>query len=209
MLKYIAFEGIDYSGKSKQVSLLGEWLTRHNCTPITLVEPTYGRYGKCIRRHMITRRSLSTNTQIELFTKDREEHVKWKIKPLLEFVRNYTSFLIVQDRCYLSAPAYQAESETSMIALVQKQRTIAPPPDIVFLIDVPVAVALARQESSGEDASLFEKGEILQRVRDNYLLLTRILNERIEIIDGCGPPDLVNRRITTVLTKELNQNGEK
>ena len=206
MLKYIAFEGIDYSGKSKQISLLIEWLTLRNCTPITLIEPTYGRYGKCIRKHMMARHSLSTNTQIELFTKDREEHVKWKIRPLLEFVRSYTSFLVVQDRCYLSAPAYQAESETSMIALVQKQRTIAPPPDIVFLIDVPVAVALARQANSGEDASLFERREVLQRARDNYLLLTRTLDERIEVIDGCGPPDLVSRRITTILTREFNQN---
>ena len=203
MLKYIAFEGIDYSGKSKQISLLSEWLTHRNCTPITLVEPTYGTYGKCVREHIMGGRSLSRNTQIELFTKDREEHVRQKVRPLLEFVERQTSFLIVQDRCYLSAPAYQAEDETTMIALVQNQRTIAPPPDIVFLIDVPVAIALTRQRNSGKDASLFENGEILQRVRDNYLLLARILNERIEVVDGCGPPDLVNRRITTILTKEL------
>ena len=203
MVKYIAFDGIDCAGKGTQIALLNEWLTHRCYTPITLFEPTHGQYGKRIRKSISEGCTLPVAEQIELFTKDRKEHVKYKVAPLLEFVTNHTSFLIIQDRCYLSAPAYQAESEVSMITLLREQQMIAPTPDIIFLIDVPVVEALGRQIKSGIAATLFERQEILERVRRNYLFLARVCRERIEIVDGCGAPEGVSERIIGTLTEEL------
>lgn len=202
-MKYIAFEGIDFAGKSTQTALLGKWLTQRYYTPIHLFEPTYGRYGKEIRGYIDNNRAFPIEGQIDLFTKDREEHVRCKIQPLLEFIESNTSFLVIQDRCYLSAPAYQADSETSMICLLEKQRTIAPIPDIIFLVDVPVPVALKRQLISDAEASLFERRDVLERVRQNYLRLARKCRERIEVVDGRGPPEAVNGKIADILAREL------
>lgn len=203
MLKYIAFEGIDYAGKGTQIALLSDWLACRYYTPITLFEPTYGQYGKRIRKCIIERCTLPIAEQVELFTQDRREHVRWKVKPLLEFVKSHTSFLIIQDRCYLSAPAYQADSEVSMMSLLRGQQSIAPRPDIIFLIDVPVVEALQRRVKSGMDAGIFERKETLERARRNYLFLARRCSERIEVVDGCGPRESVAEEIIKILSKEL------
>ena len=202
-MKYIAFEGIDCAGKGTQIALLIEWLALQYYTPVILFEPTYGQYGRMIRKSIIERRTLPVAEQVELFTKDRREHVEWKVKPLLEFVKSHTSFLIIQDRCYLSAPAYQAENEMTMLSLLREQQAIAPTPDIIFLIDVPVVEALERQVKSGMEAGLFERREVLERVRENYLFLARECGERIELVDGCGAPESVSREIIKILTGEL------
>lgn len=204
MIKYIAFEGIDRSGKSTQISLLKEWLARRNYTPIVLFEPTHGRYGEEIRQLMTDSANLSIARQIELFTKDREEHVRRKIQPLLRFVRAHGYFIVIQDRCYLSAPAYQAVGEKSMLSRLREQQAIAPKPDIIFMLDVPVKEALKRHLESGQKASLFEQKEILERVRKNYLFLAEKCSHTVRIIDGCGTSGHVNQKITQILEKELS-----
>ena len=204
MIKYIAFEGIDHSGKSTQISLLQEWLTLRNYTPIVLFEPTHGQYGQEIRKYIIRSTDVSTDRQVELFTKDREEHVRKKIQPLLRFVQAHGSFLIIQDRCYLSAPAYQAVGERSMIPLLREQQELAPIPDIIFLLDVPVKEAMERHLRSGRTATLFERKDILERVRKNYLFLAGECSQTVRIIEGCGTSERVNRTITEILAKELS-----
>lgn len=204
MLKYIAFEGIDHSGKSTQIRLLQEWLVHRNYTPIILFEPTHGQYGREIREYIVGSTDLSMARQVELFTKDREEHVRRKIQPLLCFVQAHGSFLIIQDRCFLSAPAYQAEGKSSMISLLRMQQELAPTPDIIFMLDVPVKEALERQLRSGATATLFERKDILERVRKNYLFLAEECGQPVRIIDGCGTSEHVNRTITGILEKELS-----
>ena len=203
-MNYIAFEGVDYAGKSTQIALLCNWLTQRHYTPITLYEPTYGPQGTEIRKAIAERHPLTLAEQIDLFTKDRVEHVKSKIRPLLEFVKSHSSFLIIQDRCYLSAPAYQGDSELSMVSLLERQRAIAPIPDLIFLIDVPVTIVLRRRLMSGVKSDLFGRKDILDRVRENYLRLARDCTERIEVVDGRDPPESVSEKIIDILAKELH-----
>lgn len=200
-VKYIALEGIDGAGKSTQVALLSAWLTRRFLTPVTLCEPSYGRYGLEIRKRLVDGETLTREEQIRLFTLDRKEHVENKIRPLLAFMDRSPGFAIVQDRCYLSAPAYQAEGQSAMIKLLRSQQAIAPKPDIVFLIDAPVEVALQRIAKSGKRPVLFENPETLEQVRRNYLYLAEEGSERIEVVDGNAPSELVCARIVETLSK--------
>ena len=203
MLNYVAFEGIDYAGKGTQIALLQPWLARRYYTPINLFEPTYGQYGKAIRKEIVELTHSSTSRQTDLLTEDRRQHVRYKIQPLLDFVRRHPFFLIVQDRCYFSAPAYQGSGKACMLSMLKAQQKIAPPPDIVFLIDLPVDDAIERQVQSGLPATLFERKETLERVRQNYLLIAAEFRSTIKLIDGRGAPECVNRRITKILAKEL------
>ena len=160
---YVVFEGIDGSGKTTQLTLLCDRLRRLFYTPIRLAEPTYGIYGKNIREHMRKGDGISMERQRELFTLDRREHVKKKLKPALEFIRANESFVIVQDRYYLSASAYQADGEVDMLTLLKEQQSIAPKPDYVFLIDVSPKEAMQRLlKGSPDDLTLFENEEKLE-----------------------------------------------
>ena len=204
MIKYVAFEGIDRSGKSTQIALLQTWLSTRNYTSIVVFEPTFGQYGKEIRQHITRLIDLPTARQVELFTKDRLEHVRTKIQPLLRFVHDHDFFVIIQDRCYLSAPAYQATGERAMLSLLREQQELTPPPDMIFLIDVPVEEALGRHCKSGTMATLFEQKDVLERARNNYLFLAEQCRETVRVIDGRGTSGQVSRRITETLEEELS-----
>ena len=106
---------------------------------------------------------MSLEDQIRRFTLDRKEHVGKKIRPLLQFVRSTPSFVIVQDRCYLSAPAYQAQGKAAMLSLLKEQRDIAPAPELIFLLDAPVGQALERMARKGIRRGLFDECPVLTR----------------------------------------------
>ena len=195
MHRYIAFEGIDGSGKSTQIALLCDWLVRRYYTPIRLLEPSYGRYGRAVRKSMDAGDDLPVEKQIELFTLDRKDHVRQKIQPLLRFVRDNNYFVLVQDRCYLSAPAYQAVGTTAIVALLRMQQEFAPKPDVSFLIDTPVAEALRRKRRAVERCNLFETAKILQRARENYLFLAGEGTENITVVDGSKGRTEVHRAV--------------
>ena len=181
---YIVFEGIDGSGKTTQASLFCQSVRKNGITAIQLLEPTYGRYGRRIREHIKKHDHISRARQHELFTLDRREHVEKKIKPLLRFVRDNPSFVIVQDRCYLSAPAYQAENEDEMRRMLKEQQKIAPQPDIIFLLDVPADVAVERLRGTGKSPTLFEEAEALENARQRYLSLANDGSKPIVVIDA-------------------------
>ena len=185
---FIVFEGIDGAGKTTQASLLCDRLARLYYTGIRLIEPTFGKYGLQIREQMTRNEDRGQAAQHELFTLDRRAHVERKIKPILDFIEKHPSFVLVQDRYYLSAPAYQADDEDQMIARLREQQAFAPKPDSVILLDLPVEIALDRLQASRESPSLFEATDLLEQVRQRYLWLADEGSESIEIVDVTQPP---------------------
>ncbi len=104
--KYIAFEGIDGSGKDTQLALLARRLEREGITSIILREPSHGVRGRRIRADLSSM-TEDVEEQRALFTADRVDHVATKIAPALVFARANPSFVILQNRSILSAAAYQ------------------------------------------------------------------------------------------------------
>ena len=121
---------------------------------------------------------------------------------MLEFVRDHQSFLIIQDRCYLSAPAYQAEDESQVLELLREQQAFAPKPDIIFLLDVLVDVAIARLKDSGRPPSWFENADKLTQIRERYEFLSKLRSERIEVVDGTRASAEVCESVLEILNLE-------
>lgn len=201
-VRYIVFEGIDGSGKTTQLSLLCDRLTKHNYSPIRLAEPTYGKLGRKIRETFRTRDNLSVDRQKKLLTLDREEHIRSKIEPLLNFVQKNAAFLIVQDRCYVSAPAYQAKNDNEIFDLLEEQQTFAPKPDIIFLIDVLPDIAIARLNDRDVKAGTFDDLETLERIRERYLKLASVESENIQVVEGDNSPQAIAKEIWESLNLE-------
>jgi dTMP kinase len=198
-LNYISFEGIDGAGKSLQLSLLGSWLDACGTTPISLHEPSFGPVGREIRDLIANHRIGGINAQHALFTRDRRDHVQRKILPLLDFIRKNPDFIILQSRSYISAAAYQSASDdlSELDAVLREQEGIAPPPELVVILDLPAEHALARLKR-GRTPDDFETLETLRKVRSRYMKIAGIRSQCV-LIDAMPEPEVVAEQIRAVV----------
>lgn len=196
---YVIIDGIDGCGKTTAIAGVASCLMKRNMISINLHEPTYGKYGKEAIKLIHGDIEPSRHKLYELFTLDRKEHVREKIKPALEFVSVNPSFIVLQDRGYLSAPAYQANDDDEVLKLLQEQIEIAPVPDRYFLIDVDVDVALKRIKDRNSKLSVFDRKAHLEAVRARYLTLAQIENAPFWIIDGSLPAEKIVGKIINLL----------
>ena len=103
------------------------------------------------------------------------------IKPKLE-----EGFTVITDRFFLSTLAYQGYGRGLDIDLLKElnEKVLEGVyPDLTFLVDIPVEIALERLERSRKDLSRFEKKEFLQRVREGFLKLAGEY-KNVHILDG-------------------------
>ena len=198
--RYIAFEGIDGSGKDTQAAMLADRLDRSGITPILLREPSYGAIGRRIRQNLIGFPSDAAE-QRRLFTADRRDHVALKVAPALTFVRESEGFAIVQNRCIVSAAAYQplGPNDDGLMSTVNAEMESAPLPDLVLVLDVPVAVALQRITGSGRPDD-FERPAILAAVRDRYRRLTELVDACV-LVDADADRDAVANSVELALAR--------
>ena len=194
-VRFVAFEGIDGSGKTTQAALLARRVAELGDTPIELEEPSRGPMGRRARASALVD-GAGLARQRELFTLDRRDQVERKIGPLLRFMNGHGGFMLISSRYYLSAPAYQAdgEDEAELVAILAEQRAFAPAPDLFVVLDLPVQEAIARIETT-RVADAFETVDRLDRVRRRYATLRRLDTAPQIWIDALAPIGEVHRRV--------------
>jgi dTMP kinase len=164
---FVVIEGIDGAGKSTQAKLLGERLTARGHHVVLSREPTMGQWGKQLRASAQTGR-LSIEEEVELFLKDRREHVNELILPRLR-----DGSVVIVDRYYFSTAAYQGARGLDPQELIRRNEEFAPEPDLLVLFDLPVEDGLARVRARGDQADHFEQVEQLRRVREIFLSIDK------------------------------------
>src|SRR5476651_776071 len=103
---FIAFEGIDGSGKSTQVKLLTEKLEEAGLKVYTTCEPTDSPMGKTIRDIFNHRMEADHRTIAALFVADRLDHLLNKTNGILKKLEE--GYTVITDRYYFSSYAYQS-----------------------------------------------------------------------------------------------------
>ena len=157
----IAFEGIDGSGKTTQITNCYHWLKSLGLSALMTREPTDGEYGKLIRA---ASRRLDPETEERLFELDRRQHVQRVIQPALD-----AGVIVLIDRYFYSSVAYQGtRSGVDRMQNVLQSNSFAPPADIVIYLDVSVDQALERIRRNRPNTDVFETQENLERVRRGY-----------------------------------------
>jgi dTMP kinase len=156
---FIVFEGVDGSGKTTQVHLLGERLRREGYDAICLKEPTEGPWGQKLRQlAQHGRQAIAPATELEWFLQDRREDVEHNIQPALARRQ-----IVVLDRYYFSTIAYQGALQLNPEEIRARNEAFAPPPDLLFLLHLPAAQGLQRVRQRGT-LSHFERLDYLDRV---------------------------------------------
>ena len=186
---FIVSEGIDGSGKSTQAGMLVKWLRKKGKKVVFTREP----YTKKLKDLLRTKKNQNW---LELFTADRNIHLKKVVIPALKSGKT-----AICDRYYYSTLAYQiAPKEWKSYA----SHFIKP--DLALIFDVPVEIGLRRTHGRdikiNQKASYFEKGKILEKVRKNYLKMPRMLKE-VKIIDSVPSLEMVFENVKKIVNKRL------
>jgi dTMP kinase len=195
----IAFEGIDGTGKSTQLQMLAQFLRERGCPVVTTREPTDGEYGQRIRRLYTDRAGCSLEEELELFIRDRRQHVDTLIKPQLA-----AGSIVLTDRYYYSTAAYQGAAGMD-VAEIFERNSFAPVPDRVILLTMDPELSVDRiEQGRGETCNDFEQLDQLKKVA---ALFASFDDPCIRRVDASPDPASVHglvRKEISVLLEESN-----
>ena len=188
----IAFEGIDGSGKSTQAAMLADVFRAEGREVVLTREPTHGPHGTKIRQSFTTGR-LTAQEELELLVADRKEHVAGLISPALA-----RGAVVIIDRYYYSTVAYQGARGLDAQAVLELNRSGAPRPALVVLVDLDPRVALERISARAGGRDLVETPDEQLRVRAAFLKLAKT-EPHFVVIDGTLAVDAMHAQIVREL----------
>lgn len=189
---FIAFEGIDGSGKSTQLRLLAERLSGEGISVRTTVEPTPGRIGSIIRDAFNGRYTADDRTIAGLFVADRLEHLLDPERGILAMLEQ--GHTVITDRYCFSSYAYQGvHVPLDWVITANSLATGLRRADLTVFIDITPETAMERLALGRDSRERYETLENLTLVRNLYFesFHRAGTGERIFITDGNRPADVV------------------
>ncbi len=192
---FLSFEGGEAAGKSVQTARLAESLGTGGREVLLTREPGGTPIAERIRDVLLHAREvdLTPEAQALLFSAARSQHTRDVIRPALAAGK-----IVIADRYFDSTLAYQGYGLGADLEGLRAMTRFAVGslvPQRTFLIDVPVAVTLARLAARsgaarwdrfhGDDRAFYE------RVRDGYLRLAAAEPGRFVVVDGDRPEEMV------------------
>lgn len=183
--KFIAFEGIDGSGKSTQVQMLRDRLKDEGIYSYTTMEPTDSPIGSLIHQIMTGRMKTDNKVIAALFVADRLDHLLNDVNGIKAKIDEGTT--VITDRYYFSSYAYHSiDMPMDWVIQANEQSKNILQPTVTIFIDVEPDVAIKRIAQSRAHQELFEKKSRLVRVKEQYMAAFEKLRdiENIIIVDG-------------------------
>lgn len=147
----ITFEGIDGCGKSTQISLLKDYLDKHNRKNHLFREPGGTEISEKIRSLLLHESDeMDPTTELLLFSAARSQLISEKVNPLLK-----KKEIVILDRFYDSTTAYQGYGRKSAsldnILLLNSIASHQTKPDLTFYLRLDPEEASRRTQSNEKD----------------------------------------------------------
>lgn len=197
---FLAFEGVEGSGKSTQVRLLADLLRARGRDPVVAREPGSTPLGERVRETVLQDDRLSVPARSELFLMlaARAAFVDQVVGPALAEGR-----IVVADRFELSTLAYQGRGRGLPLDEVRRCNRFATAgvePDVTLLLDLPAAEGARRQRAAGKDPDRMEREDAAfhERVAAGYRELASTVPGMVGV-DASGTVEEVHRRILSAL----------
>ncbi len=187
---FIAFEGIDGSGKSTQIQLLAEKVREKGIRCYQTCEPSGGPIGSLTRQILTGRIKTDNRVIAAMFAADRLDHLLNEVDGIAAKVENGIS--VITDRYYFSSYAYHSvDVPMDWVIKTNEESAKVLRPDINIFIDIDADTAMKRIAQNRFHTELFEKKSRLEKVRNNYLKAFDLLREEenILIVDGTRSPE--------------------
>lgn len=212
---FITFEGIDGSGKSTQLRILGNFLRANGCDALLTREPGGTTLGLRLRGALLdTTEEVDPLTELLVFAADRAQHVRRVLRPALA-----AGEVVISDRYADATVAYQGAGRgfsPQLIAQIVQLATEGLKPDLTLLFDVSIEESTNRttRRSTGKAAGRaardrldIEHADFHTRVRDAYLQIALAEPERVKLIDTSGPVEGTHERVKEIIVPYLQSRG--
>ena len=193
---YLAFEGIDGSGKSSLIKRLSELLSNQQIDNKIVREPGGTKVGEGVRELLLSHDyEVGALTEALLFCSQRSQLIAEVIKPEVN-----KGIKILSDRSAYSSVAYQGVGRGLGYETIYQLNDIAVNsfwPEKVVLLDIDPKISLSRQKVADRIGS--DKVDFFNKVREGYLRLADEFDNNFLIINAEEDLELNLKRICTWL----------
>lgn len=193
---FIVLEGLDGSGTTTQLNMLGRRLSDCGEKVFTTCEPSPLPSGRLIRRVLEKEILVEPETLARLFSADRYEHLYNKEDGIRRHLND--GELVISDRYLFSSLAYQ-----SLGCGFELVKDLNPYPLPEYLIYVDLTPEVCRQRMKNRDLEeLFEGDKIQMKIIENYergMAAFPDSGMKFVRIDGTKTPDEICSEIMTAI----------
>lgn len=206
--RFITFEGGEGAGKSTQVNILAERLSRSGRSVFVTREPGGSPAAEEIREVLLSGQVAQFGPLAEsvLFAVARADHIDNAIQGALQ-----QGQWVICDRFIDSTRAYQGTTggvPRGLINALEKLTVGALMPDVTFILDIPAEEGLARAEAraEGQDLDRFEGQELMthERIRRGFLDIAEEEPGRCVVVDASQPEAMVAEDVWETVLQRLN-----
>jgi len=205
---FIAFEGIDGSGKSTQAKHLAHKMEAHGHLVHLTFEPTDGRIGQLIRKILKGEVKADERVIAALFTADRLDHLLNETNGIVKKLKE--GYHVITDRYYFSSYAYNG-NHLSMDWVIHANSLSAEilRPDLTVFIDVAPETCMERIMANREGIEHYETLDNLISVRSKYYEAFDLLQseEKIWKVNGDGETEVITNEIWRKIDSLLEKNN--
>ncbi len=201
--KFITFEGCDGCGKSTQLKMFSDYLTRKGVPHIFTREPGGGKISEQIREVLLSGKNLEMTDECEalLYAAARVQHLSDRVEPALSEGK-----LVICDRYVDSSLAYQAYARGLGREFVEKINAFALErylPDVTVFIDLTPEAAFRRKKGVDQNDRMELAGiDFHNRVYAGYKTIAAEQPERVVCVDGNKTPSEIFDDILAVLKEK-------
>ncbi|MGH8888888.1 MAG: dTMP kinase [Acidothermaceae bacterium] len=195
---FVAFCGIDGSGKTTQVKAARDYLAADANVVLTKQPTDLYRNDPDVRALLDLRSSgeLLTAELALLSAFDRARHIRTTVLPALT-----GSGCVITDRYVYSTYSYFLARGISDLAWLKDINRLAPEPDLTVYIDVPPE--LAAERIIARDGSSRKREELdvnrMTTVRRHFVEQPWGQSDRFKTVDGTEPIDVVTDQVLALL----------
>ena len=202
---FVTFEGIDGSGKTTQLNRLRDYLLKRGISTRVVREPGGTVVGESIRKLLLNSKTTGLDPlgELLLYYASRSQNLVENLIPALE-----AKEWVLCDRFADASMAYQGYGRGIDLEVIHKLNQIVlrdHKPDLTILIDIEPEISLHRarardrQRLTDEKRFEMESLEFFRRVRAGYLIIARENAERMRVVQGDAPPEVIQENIQRII----------
>jgi dTMP kinase len=206
---FITFEGIDGSGKTTQMRLLGERLRAAGKSVVENFEPGGTAIGVQIRRILLDEKNqeLHPTAELLLFFASRAQAVDELVRPALA-----KGSIVLSDRWTDSTLVYQGCGRglgANTVLTLDHIACRGLVPDLTLIVDIDLETSLTRArarntETESAETRMDEQSvEFHRRVRDAYQALAAAEPGRVRLVNGRASVEIVARHIWEIVSRHV------